>query len=74
MRKQLFFLTFILLAMISNATNPLFNEFNTPHNTPPFNLINQNHYEEAIKRDLNLHKKRLTQSCLILKNRHSITL
>ena len=59
MRKIFFILSFILLAMITNATNPLFKEFNTPHQTPPFNLITEDHYEEAIKRGLDLAKKEI---------------
>ena len=64
MRKNFFILSFILLAMITNATNPLFKEFNTPHQTPPFNLITEDHYEEAIKRGLDLAKKEIESIAL----------
>ncbi|MDE7125479.1 MAG: peptidase M3, partial [Muribaculaceae bacterium] len=36
------------------AQNPFFEEFKTPHNTPPFSLIKNSHYMEAIDRGIRL--------------------
>ena len=43
---------FIFLAIMANAENPFFQEFNTTHNTAPFSQIKNSHYEEAIDRGI----------------------
>ena len=37
--------------------NPLLSEFNTPHNTPPFNEIKMEHYEPAFTKAIEMAKK-----------------
>lgn len=43
---------FIFLAIMANAENPFFQEFNTTHHTAPFSQIKNSHYEEAIDRGI----------------------
>lgn len=43
---------FIFLAIMANAENPFFQEFNTTHHTAPFSQIKNSHYEEAINRGI----------------------
>lgn len=40
------------MLMTTQAQNPLFQDFNTVHGTPPFSLITTGHYEEAIDRGI----------------------
>lgn len=54
MRKFLFPL--FAMAIIANAQNPFFQDFNTPHATPPFSLITTAQYEPAIDRGIALAK------------------
>lgn len=59
MKKSFLLLSFILLAVMTKANNPFFKEFETVHHTPPFNLITEDHYEEAIMRGLDLAKSEI---------------
>lgn len=59
MKQFLILLSFLMLAVMTKATNPFFKDFETVHNTPPFNLISEDHYEEAIMRGLDLAKKEI---------------
>ncbi len=49
MRKLIFILTILFTMSIVNAQNPFFEKYNTPHATVPFNLIENKHFEPAIK-------------------------
>ena len=58
MRKLLIPL-FFLFALMAKAENPFFQEFNTPHATPPFSKINNSQWEEAIDRGIELAKQEI---------------
>ena len=58
MRKFLIPL-FILFAIMAKAENPFFQEFGTPHATPPFSQINNSQWEEAIDRGIELAKEEI---------------
>lgn len=50
---------FIVFAIMAKAENPFFQDFNTPHQTPPFTLINNSQWEEAIDRGIELAKQEI---------------
>lgn len=52
MKKLLTATATAFMLMTTQAQNPLFEDFNTEHGTPPFSLIKTEHYEEAIDRGL----------------------
>ena len=45
--------------------NPFFEDYNTPHETVPFNLIQTQHYEEAFIEGIKLLNLRLCSSLWI---------
>lgn len=51
-------LTVVLLVPLSaqEQTNPFFSAFNTPFETPPFDLIKNEHFLPAIKKGIELHQ------------------
>lgn len=58
MRKFIIPLLFAF-AIMANAQNPFYEEFNTVHNTPPFSQINNSQWEEAIDRGIELAKQEI---------------
>ena len=50
--------------MAMKAQNPFFESYNTPHNTPPFDKIKNEHYEPAIDKGIEEHKHEI--SCIAL--------
>lgn len=70
MRKLLFFLGFITLPYFCNSQdtpmihlkemkNPFLEEFKTPNNLPPFDLIQNEHYEPAFKEGIAQQNKEI---------------
>lgn len=55
--KKLLTTLFFVCAIMAKAENPFYSEFNTPHGTPPFALINNSQWEEAIDRGIELAKQ-----------------
>lgn len=52
--RKLLIPIFIVFAIMAKAENPFFQEFDTPHGTPPFSKINNSQWEEAIDRGIDL--------------------
>lgn len=59
MRKALLTLVTSATLMSTSAQNPFFSEFQTPHNTVPFSLVENKHYPEAIDRGIKLAKEEI---------------
>lgn len=47
--------TFTIIVSMINAQNPFLEKYNTPHGTPPFNKIKNEHYEPAIDKGIEEH-------------------
>ncbi len=45
--------------MTVKSQNPFFEEYKTPHNTPPFDKIKNEHYEPAIDKGIENHKNEI---------------
>ncbi len=52
---------FVLSAFLCAEENPLFKEFETPFNVPPFDLIKEEHFLPAIKIGIEEHKKEIEE-------------
>lgn len=55
--------TFAALSITAMAQNPFYQEFDTPHNTPPFSQINSSTYEEAIDRAISVGLQEVEAIC-----------
>ena len=47
--------TFSMTSCMDNNKNPFYSEYNTPHQTVPFNKIKLEHYEPAIMEGIKQH-------------------
>jgi len=56
--KKLILLISLVFAMTNSidANNPFLSKYKTPYETPPFNLIKNEHYEPAIKEGIKQHQ------------------
>lgn len=63
MKNNLIALTLLIIAMIACTTteevNPFFETWNTPHGTPPFSLIQNQHYVPAVKEGIKQHEEEI---------------
>ncbi|MGB6031262.1 MAG: M3 family metallopeptidase, partial [Bacteroidota bacterium] len=61
--KKAFFMTLTgLIVSMSGCgadRNPFFTEWDTPHGTPPFNLISTDHYQPAFEKGMSLHNEEI---------------
>lgn len=61
--KKIFLLTVLMYMMTNsvNAQNPFLSKYNTPHETPPFDKIKNEHYEPAIREGIKQHEAEITK-------------
>lgn len=70
--KKLLLLILLVFTMTNSidAKNPFLAKYNTPHGTPPFNLIKNEHYEPAVKEGIRQHEQEIDK---IIKNKQAPT-
>lgn len=58
--RKLFFCTLLFITMTTiQAQNPFFSAYKTPHGTPPFDKIKNEHYEPAIDKGIKDHREEI---------------
>ena len=57
--RKIFLSLITFTALMAQAENPFFKEFDTLHGTTPFESINNSHYEEAIDRGIKLAEQEI---------------
>lgn len=70
--KKLLLLILLVFAMTNSidAKNPFLSKYKTPYETPPFNLIKNEHYEPAVKEGIRQHEQEIDK---IIKNKQAPT-
>ena len=69
MRKLLLSVVLITFIYMTQAANPFFGKYKTPHETTPFNKIKVTDYEPAFEEGMRQHQKEI--DVIIGQYRHS---
>ena len=70
MRKLNILLLLLCISTMTQAQNPFFEQYKTPHNTVPFNKIENEHYEPAIREGI---KKHASEIDALIQNKQAAT-
>jgi len=65
MRKTFFSILLMTIMTTIQAQNPFFSAYKTPHETPPFDKIKNEHYEPAIERGIKEHQKEVNRIVMV---------